>query len=55
MNPEFPEGLIKLIEEKTLTLEYVKDWTERRYAAGKLNNWDYIEILDLLREYELNA
>jgi hypothetical protein len=52
MNSEFPSALIELIKNKTLSLEYAKDWVERTYSKGKLDNLDYVELLNNLKEYE---
>lgn len=52
MNPEFPELLIKLINDNTLSLEYVRGWAKRFNENGKFDNLDYIELLNALNEYE---
>lgn len=49
---DLPTLLIEFAKTGTLELEYIKDWAVRSNAAGKLDNLDYIEILNAVREYE---
>lgn len=52
MKPDFPNDLIQLIRNGVVTLEYVKGYVKRSYNKGTMDNLDYVEILNVLKEYE---